>query len=91
MEREANMRLGSVIFKSLILLGLLFILASVLWGMAHREGLSRIGVNGEFESQYRQYRPAAYTSYILVALVGIGIVVLSISLYKEIKERGSRG
>lgn len=89
-EREVDMRWGSVVFKSVILLGLLFILASVLWGMAHREGLSGVGAEGEMD-RYREYRPAPYTSYILIALVVLGIVVLFVSIYAELRGKARDG
>lgn len=81
------MKWGSVIFKTAVILGLLFILASVLWGVATREGLQGGDSSGEVD-RYQEYRPAPYTSYVMVLLVVVGIVVMSISLYMDLRKKG---
>jgi len=84
---EDEMKAGSIIFKALVLLGLLFILASVLWGVATREGPGE-GVRGSEVDRYREYRPAPYTTYVLVFLVVAGICVLVASLFLEVRNAG---
>jgi hypothetical protein len=68
-----------LVVRIILLIALLFLLASVFWGIAHHAA-TEVNDNTEIYERYQGGRPAAYTSYLLVGLVvaGIGIVVTSI-------------
>lgn len=71
-----------MIVRILLLLALLFLLASVFWGIAHRAA-TEIHNNIEVYERYQGSRPAAYTAVLLVALVIIGIFVVVASILFE--------
>ncbi len=76
--------------RIVILVGLLFLLASVFWGMANREKTVAHG-NEEIAEEYRRSKPAGYTSYLLVTLVVVGIfVIVGSILYEYHRSREER-
>ncbi len=62
-----------------VLVALFFLLAAVFWGMANRDKTVAHG-SEQVAAEYRRVKPSAYTSYLLIAFVVIGIFVVVASI-----------
>ncbi|OFW56777.1 MAG: hypothetical protein A2V52_04545 [Actinobacteria bacterium RBG_19FT_COMBO_54_7] len=71
-----------LVIRIILLVALLFLLASVFWGIAHH-AVTEVKNNTEILEKYQGGRPAAYTSYLLVGLVVIGIFIVVASILFE--------
>lgn len=71
-----------LIVRIVLLLALLFLLAAVFWGLANRESTSASG-GARHNEPYEVSKPAAYTPYLLVGLVVLGIFVTVASIFFE--------
>lgn len=81
-EVKGGMSKFYLALRIVILIGLLFLLAAVFWGMANREKTVAHG-NEEIAEEYRRSKPAGYTSYLLVTLVVVGIFIMVGSILYE--------
>ena len=79
-----------LVLRIILLIALLFLLASVFWGIAHH-AVTEVKDNTEIYERYQGGRPAAYTAYLLVGLVIIGIFIIVASIFFEFHQarRGS--
>lgn len=68
--------------RIILLLVLLFLLAAVFWGLANREKTAASG-NEAYSEQYDINKPAAYTPYLLVGLIIVGLFVTVASIFFE--------
>lgn len=76
--------------RIMLLLALVFLLAAVFWGLANRESTQADNTNAAYE-RYSRSKPAAYTSYLLVGLVLLGIFLTLASIlfeYHQLRKRG---
>lgn len=71
--------------RLVVLLALFFLLAAVFWGLANRDKTIAQG-NEEIAEEYRRTKPAAYTSYLLIAFVVVGIFIVLGSILYEYHE-----
>jgi uncharacterized membrane protein len=71
-----------LVIRIVLLIALLFLLASVFWGLANRESIE--ANNGtQVYDQYKGSKPAGYTSILLIALVVLGILIVIVSIVFE--------
>jgi hypothetical protein len=82
---------GFLIVRIILLIALLFLLASVFWGIAHR-AQTEVKDNTEIYERYQGSPPAAYTAYLLVGLVIAGIAIVVASIFFEFHQvrKGAR-
>ena len=71
-----------LVVRIVVLIALLFLLASVFWGLANRESTEANDGPDAYE-QYRGSKPAGYTSILLIALVVLGILIVIVSIVFE--------
>jgi len=71
-----------LVVRIVLLIALLFLLASVFWGVANRESTEAHGGINEYE-QYKGSKPAGYTSVLLIVLVVLGIIIVIVSIVFE--------
>jgi len=81
-----------LVIRIVVLIALLFLLASVFWGLANRES-SEANNGTQVYDQYKGSKPAGYTSILLIALVVLGILIIIVSIVFEYHQvrRESRG
>lgn len=61
--------------RIVVLASLIFLLAAIFWGIANRDKTVAHG-SEQIAEEYRRVKPAAYTSYLLIAFVVGGIFVV---------------
>jgi ABC-type Fe3+ transport system permease subunit len=71
-----------LVIRIVLLIALLFLLASVFWGLANRESTEASDGTQTYE-QYRGSKPAGYTSILLITLVVLGILIVIVSIVFE--------
>ena len=71
-----------LVIRIVVLIALLFLLASVFWGLANRES-SEANNGTQVYDQYKGSKPAGYTSILLIALVVFGILIIIVSIVFE--------
>jgi len=71
-----------LVIRIVVLIALLFLLASVFWGLANRES-SEASNGTQVYDQYQGSKPAGYTSILLIALVVLGILIVIVSIVFE--------
>jgi ABC-type Fe3+ transport system permease subunit len=71
-----------LVIRIVVLIALLFLLASVFWGLANRES-SEANNGTQVYDQYKGSKPAGYTSILLIALVVLGILIIIVSIVFE--------
>jgi hypothetical protein len=71
-----------LVVRIVLLIALLFLLASVFWGLANRESTEANDGPNAYE-QYTGSKPAGYTSILLIALVVLGILIVIVSIVFE--------
>jgi TRAP-type C4-dicarboxylate transport system permease small subunit len=81
-----------LVVRIILLLALVFLLAAVFWGLANRESTQASNMDEVYE-RYQRSKPAAYTAYLLVALVILGIFITLASILFEYHQyrKGSTG
>jgi hypothetical protein len=71
-----------LVIRIVVLIALLFLLASVFWGLANRES-SEANNGTQVYEQYKGSKPAGYTSILLIVLVVLGILIVIVSIVFE--------
>jgi RsiW-degrading membrane proteinase PrsW (M82 family) len=79
-----------LVVRAVLLVALLFLLASVFWGLANRES-TEAHDGTELYERYQKSKPAGYTSVLLIVLVVLGIFIVLLSTFFEYHQyrRGS--
>lgn len=78
--------------RIVLLVALLFLLTAVFWGLANHESTEAKGSTDIYE-RYQGGRPAGYTTFLLIALVVLGIFIVLASIFFEYHQsrKGSSG
>jgi uncharacterized membrane protein len=71
-----------LVVRIILLVALLFLLAAVFWGLANHESTEAIETEDIYE-RYQQSRPSGYTTFLLIALVVLGIFIVIASIFLE--------
>ena len=69
--------------RLVILAALLVLLAAAFWGIANQEKTEAAQNGSEIYDQYQRSKPARYTTFLLVALVILGVLVILASILFE--------
>lgn len=72
-----------LVVRIIVLVGLLFLLAAVFWGLANRESTEASNGTLDLYERYQRSKPAGYTSVLLVVLVVLGIFIVVASIVFE--------
>ncbi|MGQ9476504.1 MAG: hypothetical protein ACUVRX_11115 [Actinomycetota bacterium] len=75
-----------LIVRIAVLVALFFLLAAAFWGIANRDKTVAHG-NEEIAVEYWRTKPAAYTSYLLITFVVLGIFVVLGSIIYDYHEQ----
>lgn len=75
-----------LVVRIVVLVALFFLLAAAFWGIANRDKTVAHG-NEEIAVEYRRTKPAAYTSYLLITFVVLGIFVVLGSIIYDYHEQ----